>query len=245
MFHTPRPSPLQPKTVFLADEKVRYMKYPPGFQLLHCIRASGAGGESFFADAFYAAEVLYKTSPEDFEALCTFPVTYRYNKGGKFYTDTKVTIEIDRTKVCFSLTSYTRFTLSSMPRRPRADLIQAPKPDTGMPAIANINYAPPFQGPLTANQGTHDDGASLTAYVRAASHFQRIISAPENQISYMLRPGDCVVFNNRRVLHGRREFVSIGVKQGEERWLKGAYLDADDVASALRGSEAQAADERV
>lgn len=75
------------------------MKYPPGFQLLHCIRASNEGGKSIFADAFYAAEVLFKNSPRDFEALCTFPVTYRYNKNGNFYTDTKVTIEIDDTKV--------------------------------------------------------------------------------------------------------------------------------------------------
>ena len=77
------------------------MKYPPGYQLLHCIRASDGGGESMFADAFYAAEILYKTSYADFEALSTFPVTYRYNKGGKFYADTKVTIELDKTKVRF------------------------------------------------------------------------------------------------------------------------------------------------
>jgi len=83
------------------------MKYPPGFQLLHCIRASDQGGKSIFADSFYAAQVLYKTSPKDFEALCTFPVTYRYNKNGNYYTDTKVTIELDTTAVgLLSLNSF-------------------------------------------------------------------------------------------------------------------------------------------
>jgi len=103
-----------------------------------------------------------------------------------------------------------------------------------MPAIANVNWAPPFQGPFVVNNGTSDYGHDMIAYHRAAKAFQAIISAPENQFTHLLQPGHCVIFNNRRILHGREQFNSVGVKEGEERWLKGAYLDMDDVSSTLR-----------
>lgn len=103
-----------------------------------------------------------------------------------------------------------------------------------MPAIANVNWAPPFQGPFVVNRGTSDYGREITSYHRAAKAFQAIISAPENQFTHMLRPGHCVIFNNRRILHGREQFNSVGVQAGKERWLKGAYLDMDDVSSTLR-----------
>jgi len=103
-----------------------------------------------------------------------------------------------------------------------------------MPAIANVNWAPPFQGPFVVDRGTSDYAREITAYHHAAKAFQAIISAPENQFTHMLRPGQCVIFNNRRILHGREQFNSVGVKEGQERWLKGAYLDMDDVSSTLR-----------
>ena len=103
-----------------------------------------------------------------------------------------------------------------------------------MPAIANVNWAPPFQGPFTVDRGISDYARKLTAYHRATIAFQAIISAPENQFTHMLKPGECVIFNNRRILHGRQQFESVGVVAGKERWLKGAYLDMDDVASTVR-----------
>jgi len=45
-----------------------------------------------------------------------------------------------------------------------------------------------------------------------------------------MQEGDCVIFNNRRVLHGRREFDA---KEGE-RWLKGTYVDTDVFMSRWR-----------
>lgn len=39
-----------------------------------------------------------------------------------------------------------------------------------------------------------------------------------------LKEGECVVFNNRRVLHARRAFDT----ESGERWLKGTYVDWDD-----------------
>jgi gamma-butyrobetaine dioxygenase len=43
-------------------------------------------------------------------------------------------------------------------------------------------------------------------------------------------PGDLVMFDNRRVLHGRDSFDP----QGGQRHLQGCYVDRDDVYSRLR-----------
>lgn len=79
-------------------------------------------------------------------------------------------------------------------------------------------WAPPFQGPFRKRGA--DDKATLRQWKNAATAFQRIVEAPHNLYEYKLQEGECVVFDNRRVLHGRKEFAT---GQGE-RWLKGAYV---------------------
>lgn len=48
----------------------------------------------------------------------------------------------------------------------------------------------------------------------------------------MMKPGECVLFDNRRVLHARKAF-EVG-DAGKERWLRGAYLDKDPFLSKLQ-----------
>jgi gamma-butyrobetaine dioxygenase len=52
---------------------------------------------------------------------------------------------------------------------------------------------------------------------------------PRFQLVYPFRPGDLVGFDNRRILHGRDAFESVG-----SRHLRGCYADHDDVYSKLR-----------
>lgn len=47
-----------------------------------------------------------------------------------------------------------------------------------------------------------------------------------------LEPGDLIVFNNRRVLHGREQF-ELAPDDGD-RWLQGCYIDLDAVLSTAR-----------
>ena len=86
--------------------------------------------------------------------------------------------------------------------------------------IRSINWSPPFQGPFILER----KGASyFRSYARALKEFAARIEAPENIYEYRLKEGECVIFNNQRVLHARTAFdISSG-----ERWLKGAYLDGD------------------
>lgn len=72
---------------------------------------------------------------------------------------------------------------------------------------------------------------------RAAKRFHQLAEDPRFQISYPFAPGDLVGFDNRRILHGRDAF------DGTEgrRYLRGTYVDRDEVLSRLRVLERRAA----
>ncbi len=51
-----------------------------------------------------------------------------------------------------------------------------------------------------------------------------------------LHPGDCLIFDNTRILHGRTAFTGAG-----QRLLQGCYADLDGLASSLAVLEGVAA----
>jgi len=166
-----------------------------------------------FADSFAAARLLHNGSPTTrpkhylFYALCRFPVTYSYDKNGNYYRDTKPTIELEKHQ-----------------RPPLGDSNEA-QPEQ-MPSIANVNWSPPFQAPFIVDDGQYilangDLGDNLTTYHQAARAFSEALNSEKAQFSHKMKPGQCVIFNNRRIVHGRQRFAT----ETEERWLKGAYLD--------------------
>ena len=57
-----------------------------------------------------------------------------------------------------------------------------------------------------------------------------LLQAPSAQYEMTLESGQCVIFNNRRVVHGRKAFEL----NGGDRWLKGAYVSSDAYYSRLR-----------
>ncbi|KAF6751692.1 gamma-butyrobetaine dioxygenase [Ephemerocybe angulata] len=113
-----------------------------------------------------------------------------------------------------------------------------PKDSSIPPAISHINYSPPFQGPLPV--GTPKE------FYPALQEFANILNDPQNTFSYTLKEGDCVLFDNRRVLHARTAFEEKPEGEREEgilfgegpdrtnRWLKGCYLEADAVSDRMR-----------
>ncbi|KAH7086745.1 hypothetical protein FB567DRAFT_560617 [Paraphoma chrysanthemicola] len=181
-----------------------YTSNPPHLQLLHSLRARCPGGESFFSDSFHAAHQLHRQSRMHFRTLCTFPVTYHYHHPTHHY----------------------HFT------RPVFDLFPTPKysdPNPTNLAIRRVNWSPPFQGPFEARIGSSND-SSLRGFVAASKAYDELLSSEENLFEYRLEEGECVIFDNRRVLHARKAFDAT---QGE-RWLKGAYVDDDVFFSKLR-----------
>jgi gamma-butyrobetaine dioxygenase len=64
---------------------------------------------------------------------------------------------------------------------------------------------------------------------RAMRAFAGVLGRDELQVRFTLRPGDCIVFDNTRILHARTSFVDTG----GARHLQGCYADLDALVSAI------------
>lgn len=71
--------------------------------------------------------------------------------------------------------------------------------------------------------------------------FGQALRDPAAEFAFKMAPGDCQVFDNVRVLHGRAEF---NPASGTRR-LQGCYLDRDDFLGKLRALERRGADFRL
>ncbi|GHJ43088.1 hypothetical protein Cs7R123_04300 [Catellatospora sp. TT07R-123] len=68
--------------------------------------------------------------------------------------------------------------------------------------------------------------AEVSAFYAAYRTFAEIIARPQGRLDFRLEPGDCLVFDNTRMLHARTAFA-----EGGARHLQGCYADLDAVAS--------------
>jgi gamma-butyrobetaine dioxygenase len=70
--------------------------------------------------------------------------------------------------------------------------------------------------------------AEVTAFYAAYRRWAGLLTGPDRQLNLRLTPGDCLVFDNTRVLHARTAFNTTG-----GRHLQGCYADLDGLASTL------------
>jgi gamma-butyrobetaine hydroxylase len=76
-----------------------------------------------------------------------------------------------------------------------------------------------------------DASADIVApWFNAYRKFAEILHRPEGELIFRLEPGDCVVMQNDRALHGRTAFDPSRGK----RHLQGAYVDKDGLLSRAR-----------
>ena len=102
------------------------------------------------------------------------------------------------------------------------------------PNITHINYSPPFQAPFPLS--------TPPAFYAALGLFANLANDPKVFLEKMLKEGDTVIFDNRRLLHARRAFSNVSEETGEvkvntNRWMKGCYVEEDvmlDKAGVLR-----------
>ncbi|ODV62850.1 clavaminate synthase family protein [Ascoidea rubescens DSM 1968] len=203
-----------------------YYESPPGLQLLHSINNKVEGGESIFVDAFNAARYVMEKDPHGYFALCNVPINYHYDNDGHHYFYSRPLIVEDQNKI---------------------------DPLTNLAEITEINYSPPFQAPFEFGitsplrkigdfkdhgkidnyQSAKDSGDRylFRDFHRGLKIFEDFINNPENQYQLRLEAGEAVIFDNRRILHARTEFVD---EVGSKRWLKGCYIDRDSYFSKLR-----------
>ena len=90
--------------------------------------------------------------------------------------------------------------------------------------LEEVRFANFLRGPIDAPAGQMD------AIYAALRLFQAMCRDPKYFIERRLAPGDMWAFDNRRVLHARREFDP----QTGERHLQGAYVDRDEINSRWR-----------
>ena len=109
--------------------------------------------------------------------------------------------------------------------------LSATRPMIGLTAtgrISEIRYnSRPLQPPAP-KPGRQDATAQLTEFYRAYRAFAMILLRPELTLRFSLEPGDCVVFDNIRLMHSRTGFASSG-----RRHLQGCYADIDGVESTI------------
>ena len=192
-----------------------YYESPPGLQMLACRAFDDdvVGGESTFVDGFFAAEELRRRNPEAFSVLTRVPATFC-----KVHYDRSEPVHIIR-------------------QRPHIGVAMSLLPG-GVEPVTSIAWAPPFEGPLRV---LHDDArAYYGAYTQFAKLLEDFDLRGEHFIEFRLAPGDAVVFNNRRMLHGRRHFYTNDTRKHSafattvpKRSLQGCYISSDDWASRL------------
>jgi len=68
----------------------------------------------------------------------------------------------------------------------------------------------------------------MSNYYKAYRKFSKIIDDPDMAVSFKLKPGDCFLVDNTRVLHARTAYSGKG-----SRWLQGCYADKDGLLSKI------------
>ena len=77
-----------------------------------------------------------------------------------------------------------------------------------------------------STQAMRGPAGELAAFYAAYRRWAALLARPERAVALRLGPGDCLIFDNTRILHGRTGFTSTG-----DRLLQGCYADLDGLAS--------------
>ncbi len=95
---------------------------------------------------------------------------------------------------------------------------------TGKGAMMGVFYSPRLDDIALMSD------ADTRAYHRARRRFGMLLSDPQYELRFRLEPGQLMMFDNNRVLHGRTSFdPSEGHRQ-----LQGCYIDRDNPRSLYR-----------
>jgi gamma-butyrobetaine dioxygenase len=157
----------------------------PGFQLLHCLSASGEGSESIFVDGMAVAERLRAHDIDVFNLLCQTPILFRFQDAEVDLVAERAMLELD-TQGQFRTIYYNDRSIAPLPLK----------------------------------------GPRLKKFYAAYGQLARLLHETERSVVCRLQPGDLVLIDNTRVLHGHG--ASTGVRQ-----LQGCYVDADGLYSSL------------
>ncbi|KAM0255447.1 hypothetical protein ACHAQJ_005747 [Trichoderma viride] len=95
--------------------------------------------------------------------------------------------------------------------------------DGNASGFSGVYWSPPFQGKYLSPV------KDIRQWIEPARIFSSLINHEDAIHEHKMEPGECVLFDNLRVLHGRNAFDTTA--DGGARWLRGAYIAAEDFLS--------------
>lgn len=98
--------------------------------------------------------------------------------------------------------------------------------DTLTGEVTAFNLSLPFHSP----QWSTSNFDAMLSLFEAIDEVRKLVDDPRFIVKHRFDAGDCVIFHNRRVLHGRDE---ISLETGS-RLLQGCYVSSGDFESRLR-----------
>lgn len=178
------------------------------------------GGESILIDCMAAAHALREISPHHFSTLTKTSATFVKQRNG----------------------------VDMVYARPHIVLENVYNDSYG--EIVQCNWSPPFEGPLQVHPNL------VESYFKAYTAFSYMLNKRKfnNKIpptllkedfkiykeyaenytwEHRLKPGEILVFNNRRLLHGRNSFHCTDGHECQ-RHLQGCYTNIDETLSQYR-----------
>jgi gamma-butyrobetaine dioxygenase len=175
------------------------------------------GGDSYFVDSFGAALQFANAHPKEARLLWQTKLVYKYSNDGH---------NLENSHPVF-------------PSRLDVHDLRSV-----------ISWSPPFQGlrifPAVSNDlaASRQSAAEDIDLFNAIELWENFVEDAERRYQFVMKEGDLVLFDNRRVLHARKSFRDMTeverVEKGVElipgeptRWLKGCYLDGDVVWDKL------------
>ena len=201
---------------------------------MHCIQqATQKGGENHFVDGVHIAELLREQEPDAFQLLSSVKFSFQdvgvdaYGDFNKYY-ERPIIGYILFFNCSFLFLNYTLLLYSiclslviSCVNSPLNCIVYCSLDTFGnVEDIAQNNHV----------RSSFINAPSETVKKVYEAYFKLVktMYAPENLVTYKMREGDMLVFNNKRVLHGRAAYEATS-----PRYLQGCYFDWDEVYSAI------------
>ena len=222
-------------------QDLTYYESKPFLQLLHCVNNSSndnedsriEGGESVLIDAMAAAEELRHLAPDLFDVLCHREAIFLKERDQAGMISPKPHIVCDPTFGQVVEINWSPPFEGPLQPDPNIPVEQYVRAYQAMECMLNI---PVFSNENDGVQGGNrqaqkDCNGSIGSLLPPDLRRKLQDYAIQYTWQYALERGDILVFNNQRMLHGRRGFVSIS---GGQRHLIGCYTESDATISQYR-----------
>lgn len=232
-----------------------YRDDTPGVQLLHCIENNAEGGESTLTDGFRAMADLLLLDPLSFQRLASTPVDFSWQGRSDVFVQSRKYIAQVAPRGLLAAAASSSASSKKDAQAHHTSVHRVDLSSTGTNGIETDtrgdenSIAHIYRSIVPHLQAVHLDNRNMStsfAYergeplddahkvVRAYCRFVSLVEDRSAELRLKLQPGDVLMFDNRRCLHGRASFDA----SSGSRHLEGCYLDSDMLRSTYAAVDA-------